>query len=331
MTPRDIEKLLGGYATGTLTPEERAALFAAALENQALFDALADEEALRELLSDPRSRMELLAALRAPEPAPRRSLWAWLAARPVPAALAASILIAVVAIGVLRQRAGEPRTVAMRGVETGVVPPEESAPAPTPRARRATGTPPAPAGAPPRTAAKAELADEARERDQPPAVAALREEGWETRESPAGTAERKAAAPQPASASRPAEAARPTSALAAAAGFEWTLLRAHQGGDYRETSEREFPAGDALRLRVRALRDGRLQLAETEDRSVQQKDLRAGETAEFPIPAGAGVRRYRLALSDALPDSNALRARPQVQTARTGNEVQWVEIEIVFR
>ena len=44
MTP-DLHKLLGGYAAGTLTPEERRALFDAALADQALFDALADEEA----------------------------------------------------------------------------------------------------------------------------------------------------------------------------------------------------------------------------------------------------------------------------------------------
>jgi len=43
------------------------------------------------------------------------------------------------------------------------------------------------------------------------------------------------------------------------------------------------------------------------------------------------VRRYRLALSDALPASNALRARPDVRTARTGSEIEAVEIEIVFR
>jgi hypothetical protein len=54
MTPQEIEKLLGGYATNTLSSEERTALFDAALGNQTLFDALADEQALKELLDDPR-------------------------------------------------------------------------------------------------------------------------------------------------------------------------------------------------------------------------------------------------------------------------------------
>jgi len=65
----DIRKLLGGYATGTLTPEERQALFEAALADQELFDALAREEALREAMADPAARAQLLAAASdAPEP-----------------------------------------------------------------------------------------------------------------------------------------------------------------------------------------------------------------------------------------------------------------------
>jgi hypothetical protein len=64
MKREDIEKLLGGYATGTLTGEERQALFEAALSDQALFEALAGEEALKELLQDPHCRQEIEQALR---------------------------------------------------------------------------------------------------------------------------------------------------------------------------------------------------------------------------------------------------------------------------
>jgi len=60
MTPDEIRKLLGGFATGTLTEQERRVLFSAALEDQALFDALANEEALREFLAEPGNREELL-------------------------------------------------------------------------------------------------------------------------------------------------------------------------------------------------------------------------------------------------------------------------------
>lgn len=67
MPKLDYEKLLGGYATGTLTEAECDALFGAALHDQALFNALADDQALKELLDDPESRRRLIAALEAAE------------------------------------------------------------------------------------------------------------------------------------------------------------------------------------------------------------------------------------------------------------------------
>ena len=63
MSLEQIRKLLGGYATGTLTPEEQRTLFEAALEDQELFDALAREQSLRDLLRDPAAKAQLLAAL----------------------------------------------------------------------------------------------------------------------------------------------------------------------------------------------------------------------------------------------------------------------------
>jgi len=95
MSREDVQKLLGGYATGTLTAEERQTLFEAALEDQELFDALAREEALREVLSDPMARAQLLAAVdEAPAPWYRR--W-W---RPVPMAVLATALLAVTGVAV---------------------------------------------------------------------------------------------------------------------------------------------------------------------------------------------------------------------------------------
>ncbi len=61
------EYLLGGYATNTLTDEEKRQLFEAALNDQALFDALADEEALKVMLADPEARQRILASLAATE------------------------------------------------------------------------------------------------------------------------------------------------------------------------------------------------------------------------------------------------------------------------
>ncbi len=95
LTPETIRHLLGGYATGTLTPAEQAALFAAALEDQVLFDALAQEQALRDHLADPAVRGELLAAL-----APRRtSFWQWLR-RPMVAGLVTAGVAVIGVVGV---------------------------------------------------------------------------------------------------------------------------------------------------------------------------------------------------------------------------------------
>src|ERR1019366_6338069 len=98
MSPEDIKKLLGGYATGTLTTEEQQALFAAALEDQELFDALAREQSLRDLLRDPAARAELLSALDTPATRPV-GFWQWLR-RPVVAGLATAGVAAIAIVAV---------------------------------------------------------------------------------------------------------------------------------------------------------------------------------------------------------------------------------------
>ena len=105
MTRDDLLKLLGGYATGTLTAEEKNLLFTAALDDQELFDALADEQALKEMLEDPECRARLLAATSAesgrlrvvpmPVPAPKKARPRWL----VPLGIAASVIVIAVCGG----------------------------------------------------------------------------------------------------------------------------------------------------------------------------------------------------------------------------------------
>lgn len=102
MTPQDAKKLLGGYATGTLTPAEEQALFAAALDDQELFDALAREQAVREVLTDPAARGTLLAALDTPK---RSWWWSW---RPAAAALALAGVAAVAVVVGTRKAAEAP-------------------------------------------------------------------------------------------------------------------------------------------------------------------------------------------------------------------------------
>ena len=91
MSREEVQKLLGGYATGTLTAEEQQALFEAALDDQELFDTLAREQALRDLLRDPAANAAVLAAL---DERPRLGLWAWLR-RPVVAGVAMAGLAAI--------------------------------------------------------------------------------------------------------------------------------------------------------------------------------------------------------------------------------------------
>ncbi|MFB3777681.1 MAG: hypothetical protein ACE141_08715 [Bryobacteraceae bacterium] len=105
MKPEEIRKLIGGYATGTLTDQERRALFEAALTDQDLFDALAREQSLRDLLEDPDARRQLLNAVR-PEPAASAPWWK----RPLPWALAGSLATAALLVTVfVRQRVEAPK------------------------------------------------------------------------------------------------------------------------------------------------------------------------------------------------------------------------------
>ncbi len=102
MRREELEKLLGGYAAGTLTPEERRALLEAAVSDQALFDALANEEPLRDALEDPACRARVLEALGPPARGWSGRFTDWLA-RPQAWALAASVAGAVVlSVAVLR-------------------------------------------------------------------------------------------------------------------------------------------------------------------------------------------------------------------------------------
>lgn len=104
MSEDGLEKLLGGYATDTLTESERTALLTAALHDQMLFDALADEQALKELLLDPAARQRILAALES-QPAATpiaqqpgfRSIIEWLH-RPANLALSGGLATAALAV-----------------------------------------------------------------------------------------------------------------------------------------------------------------------------------------------------------------------------------------
>jgi hypothetical protein len=114
MTDEDIRKLLGGYATNTLSEEEQKALYEAALQDDKLFAALADEHALREMLDDPQARATLLRAVAPPAARP------WM----VPLSIAASVLVIASVVFVFNRPSGFPTTGNARTVAQPALEPE---------------------------------------------------------------------------------------------------------------------------------------------------------------------------------------------------------------
>ena len=95
MTPLEIRKLIGGYATGSLSDAERQLLFEAALEDQELFDELMGEHALKELLEEPGANARLIAALAPVSPPPKpfwNRAWPWAASA---GAVAAGVVLSL--------------------------------------------------------------------------------------------------------------------------------------------------------------------------------------------------------------------------------------------
>jgi hypothetical protein len=144
MTPDEARKLPGGYATGSLTEAERAALFEAALHDQDLFDELSGEQVLKEVLDEPGARQRLLAALE--PPAHRAAWWLWPSA-------AAAVTLAVVILLMVSNRTipPPPQQIAQvtKSPEPEAVPPTRPPPAPKPRLRQPQLQEPSPPPPPP--------------------------------------------------------------------------------------------------------------------------------------------------------------------------------------
>ncbi len=149
MADHELEKLLGGFAADTLTPEEKQRLYSIALQDQQLFNALADEQALKELLTDPAVRRRLLQSLNNTTPVPAGGSASWLDwfRRPANLALAGGLATAVFAVvlgskiyqGSLKEAAQSVATDATPPVPPSVPPPAVSQPsAPKPAESKAT-------------------------------------------------------------------------------------------------------------------------------------------------------------------------------------------------
>jgi hypothetical protein len=170
MTPDEARKLLGGYATGTLTPQEHQALLEAALHDQWLFNELMNEQPLKEVLDDPAMRAEVLHSL---DERPRRRVWPW--------AFVMTGALAVAAVAFVVMTNPEERTIRHMEIAKDVGPPKiESAP---PVPDRAAPSAPKPAPAPSRAKVRTSNAEPLQEavpdavtaepvNEPPPALAA---------------------------------------------------------------------------------------------------------------------------------------------------------------
>jgi hypothetical protein len=187
MTNEEIRKLLGGYATNTLTEAERKVLFEAALDDQELFNAMQEEQSLKDLLSDPESREQVRQALETPSRGKQAAArwshwWAWGGA-------ASAVAAAIVIVAVIRSNPSQPKprevasVIAAKPVDQTAPLANQAAPSPKPEPARAkTARPARLAGAPEQGKDEADStkADLAKGPPPPPATPAVQE-----RESPA--------------------------------------------------------------------------------------------------------------------------------------------------
>src|ERR1039458_5357096 len=257
MSREEIQKLLGGYATDTLSEAERRALFEAAIDDQELFDALAKEQALRDVLHDPSARQQLIEVLGpAREPVAARA-WRWLR-QPAALAMAGGMAALLIVAGLVLRQTRHParREVMMadalvppppRAAEPGIVPPRAAQQklfrAPAARVLRPSATLPAPPALPASRPAASPL---------PPAgalgsgaladTAEARRQMLQATQMPAQSFTAKSGA---------LSRAKAAPSVAVKLAVEYSLLLKDADGAYAPVpSSTVFHAGDSVRLQV---------------------------------------------------------------------------------
>lgn len=289
MSREEIQKLLGGYATGTLGEAERRALFEAALEDQELFDALAKEQALRDVLQDPSARQQLIVALGpARKPLAARA-WHWLRwlRQPAALAMAGSMAALLIVTGlVLRQTKHARQEVTVADALAPQPAPFRAAPlstvAPSARQRKLFRPPAArvprpsmPLPAPPALTASRPAAEARRQTlqmTQTPALSFTARSG-----APMASVSRAKAAPS----------------VAANLAVEYTLLLKDADDVYSPVpSSAVFHAGDSVRLQVEPSEAGYIYLFQRD--ATAGWNLVASQRAEkaqrYVLPPTGGLR-----------------------------------------
>ena len=243
MTSEQACKLLGGYATNSLTEVERKALFEAALDDQELFDALQQEEALKELLADPASRNQIQQALI--EAQVSRPVRAWFFKARLWGGLAGAVAAAALIVFVIRSNDQQ-------------------------KVQVARVTPSAPMPAPP-VAPEPKKLESAPRRASSRSPRVLREPANSTvtgsLDTPPVPAPQAASAPPPPPQPTPAIAGRiqafreERQSLQAAAFLRHSLAKRDANGAYSVLPTNALPQpGDAVRLSVSSALDGSLSL-----------------------------------------------------------------------
>ncbi len=308
MTNEDIRKLLGGYATNTLTESERKALFEAALADQKLFDALQAEEALKDLLRDLDARREIRAALDQRRAAWWSRRWVWAGA------LAAVGILTMVMIRPFErtrqiQIASNQITAAHQIASSNeaagkIAPAEQAQPAP---ALAAPVTPPAPRRSGTRATGSAMNA-----RARPSAASPVPAPPPPAAPAPAaGVAAQEAApiAPRAMVARKAAASLGTVSGAAdslASPSFHYSLVRRDANGVDTPVSGADLKAGDVVRIRVSAPESGNLTLFQRDASGALRQVFPAAPatansdvTPDWPIVVQNNMQNFKLTLAPA--------------------------------
>jgi hypothetical protein len=280
----DIRKLLGGYATGTLSPDERQLLFESALHDDELFAALSDEQALKDLLDDGAVRAQLLRATEEPRFSVAAAFREWFE-RPRSKALVATGAVLLAVIGYQELRPKSERHDQIAQVREPVVTRE------TPR------EPPPAAPAADRPASKDEIRQTIKatppkplpklEKDQAAPLPVTEPEALDSRHQVQHQVQLAAAGAAASGPPPPPPPAKAAGVSSAPLRYE-LLLRASSGEFVPVPGNHEFTAGDVIRVRVTSTREGAVAVSPAGQQTVVVP-VQADEPAVLPASGGITI------------------------------------------